>query len=315
MNRDTTLDYLRGFAIMSIVIGHLYYFSGRANGSIVWNICNTIQIPIFIYVSGFLAQYSIQKYHFSVFIQTRFIRLIVPFVSFFIIWLIIKGISISNAILFFTDEFKQGFWFMIVLFELMVILGINRIIERITKINIFFLDVISLIIINIYHFFFSEHIIVNHFLSINLLWHYYPIFMIGVYSNKIPYLLNKRISFLYIITYACAFYLMYAKNIHAMTALCNFSSLFFFVSFFNDSRHRIQEAALVKTGIYSLQIYLLHILFFGGLKNFIPIVDNRCIEAGLFIFLSITICYLSICISYLLMKSKWIKLFLFGINQ
>lgn len=314
MNRDTTLDYLRGLAIMSIVIGHLYYFSGRASGSVVWNICNTIQIPIFIYVSGVLAHKSIKKYSFTDFLYSRFVRLIFPFVSFFIIWLLYKGISIDNAIIFVSDEFKQGYWFLLVLFELMIILAINHLIAKRTKIDNYILDTLFLIIINIYHFFISEFETFDKFFSINLLWHYYPIFLIGIYSNKLQQFFYKRVSILYSTMYMGAFYLMYYQNINLMTALCNITSLFFFVSTLSNVRYKLIEIALIRMGSYSLQIYLLHLLLFILFQNYIPIIYNRWIEVICYIVLASILSSVIILASYLLMKCKTIKLFLFGIR-
>ena len=39
--RNVTYDYLRGFAMLSIVIGHLYYYAGRSEGS--WALMFVIQ--------------------------------------------------------------------------------------------------------------------------------------------------------------------------------------------------------------------------------------------------------------------------------
>lgn len=314
MKRDTSLDYLRGLAIISIVIGHLYFFSGRADGSIVWNICNTIQIPIFIFVSGLLAQKSINKYSFVDFFYSRSIRLLVPFQSFFIIWVILNGITFDNIIMFVTDEFKQGFWFLIVLFELMAIVSTNRFLAKQWRKNYLILDIISLILLNIYHFFITEFSIIDKIFSINLLWHYYPIFILGIHSDRIQFIFQKRLAILYIGIYCGAFYFMYFQNIHAMTALCNISSLLFFYSFFVHG-YRPVEHFIAKAGVNSLQIYLLHILFLGIFPSIIPIIENRWLEFGVFLIIAIIMCFLFILLSKLLTKMPFCGLLLFGIRQ
>ena len=311
MKRDATLDYLRGFAILSIVIGHLYFYSGRANGSIIWNICNTIQIPIFIYVSGLLARNSILKYNFKEFLKNRFLRLIIPLISIFFLWLLIHGVTIGNAITFVTDEFKQGFWFLGVLFELMMILAVSQFISQKCTIHREIVESSIFLVINAYHFFAKDFDDVNNVLSLNLLWHYYPIFLIGIYSEKINRLFTIKLSCLYFLIYVTAFYLMFIKSIHLMIAICNLSSLFFFVSIF-DSGYKVAEPAFAKAGMYSLEIYLLHILAFGIIRNYIPIIENRWIEAIIFILLASIICCFFIGISFILKKSKIINLLLFG---
>ena len=311
MKRDTTLDYLRGFAILSIVIGHLYFFSDRAKGSVVWNICNSIQIPIFIYVSGLLASKSILKYSFTEFLKNRVLRLIVPFVSIFIFWLLIHGITNENIITFVTDEFKQGFWFLFVLFELMLILAINQFFSQKFGIHRVIFDFSVFLVINAYHFLAKDFDCINRVLCLNLLWHYYPIFLIGIYSKKLNCLFTIKFSFLYFFIYTIAFYLMFIKNIHMIIAVCNLSSLLFFVTIFSNG-YKIAEPAFTKTGQFSLEIYLLHILAFGIIGHYIPVIENRWVEAIFFFLLACLICYIFIEVSSLLKKSKTINRLMFG---
>lgn len=311
MKRDTTLDYLRGLAILSIVIGHLYFYSDRANGSLVWNLCNTIQIPIFIYVSGQLTSKSVLKYNFIEFLKNRFLRLIIPLFSIFTLWLLLHGINIDNAITFVTDEFKQGFWFLGVLFELMLILAVNQFLSKQYDIHRELLDAIVFLIINAYHFLVKDFDDINQILCLNLLWHYYPIFLIGIYSKHLYILLNIKLSFIYFFIYAVAFYFMYLENIHIMIAVCNLSSLFFFITIFNLDC-KIAEQVFAKAGRYSLEIYLLHVLVFSLLGNFIPVIENRWIEAFSFVMMAILICYILIELSSFLKKNKTINMLLFG---
>ena len=311
MNRNTTLDYLRGVAITSIVVGHLFFYSNRADGSILWNICNSLQIPIFIYVSGLLANKSIQKYDFIEFLKKRIFRLIIPFISFFLLWLIIRGITIENIITFITDEFKQGFWFLIVLFELTFIHSFNHFVSKKHNTNRIVLDIFAFIIINTYHFLVKDFEIFNQLFCLNLLWHYYPLFLVGVYSEKIHKLFTIRLSSLYFIIYAISFYLLFFKGVHFMLAICNTSSLFFLVAIFNNE-YKIAESAFTKAGQYSLEIYLLHILIIDIIMDYIPIFENRWIEAIVYIPLAGTICYMFIRFASILKKSKVVNLLLFG---
>lgn len=311
MNRDTTLDYLRGFAILSIVIGHLYFFSGRADGSIVWNICNSIQIPIFIYVSGLLANKSINKYCFKEFIKKRLFRLIIPFTTIFFIWLLLHGINTENTITFFTDEFKQGYWFLFVLFELLLIQSINHFISQRYNVNRMIIDFSMLLVINVYHFLSQNFDTTNQILGLNLIWHYYPIFLIGIYSNSFNKIININLSLIYLLIYCIAFFFMFSQKLHIMLAICNLSGLFFLVSIFNNG-FIVAKQSFCKAGQFSLEIYLLHVLAFDVTKNCIPVFDNRWLEALLYFVLASLICYLLILISSILKKSKIVNKLLFG---
>ena len=309
--RDTTLDYLRGFAIMSIVMGHLYFFSHRAEGSVVWNICNSIQIPIFIFVSGLLANKSVKKYSFQEFTRKRVSRLIIPFFSAFIIWLLIHGINSSNIFTFITDEFKQGFWFFLVLFELTFIFALCILLSERLHIGRFTLEISLFLIINAYHFLVKDFTLVNQILSLNLLWHYYPIYILGIYSRHLKMLFQIKLSILYLLIYCFAFYSLFIKNIHVMLAVCNISSLFFLFTIFKHN-YKVAEPAFNKAGRFSLEIYLLHIIVFGVIGDYIPVIMNRGVEAVAYFILAGIICYLFIIISVILKKSKFINFILFG---
>ena len=84
-NRDLTLDYAKGFAIVLIVLGHLYFFADRHVDSWVYTVCNTVQIPVFMYISGLLAHRSIDRYGFRKLVANRAVRLLLPLLSFYII--------------------------------------------------------------------------------------------------------------------------------------------------------------------------------------------------------------------------------------
>ena len=84
--RNVTYDYLRGFAMLSIVIGHLYYYGKRSDGSWVFNVCDTMELPVFMYISGLLAHVSVDRYGFRKLLWSKVIRLLFPLFSFYIIW-------------------------------------------------------------------------------------------------------------------------------------------------------------------------------------------------------------------------------------
>ena len=121
--RDLSLDYAKGVAMLSIVIGHLYFYCDRYQGSLAYAVCDTVQIPVFMYISGLLAHISIDRDGFRKLIGSKVIRLLFPFLSFCLIWALVEP---SKADKLLTDEFKRGIWFLPVLFELMAVLSFVR---------------------------------------------------------------------------------------------------------------------------------------------------------------------------------------------
>ena len=147
IKRDLALDYAKGFAIVLIVLGHLYFFSDRHVDSWVFTICNTIQIPVFMYISGLLAHRSIDRYGFRQLVANRAIRLLLPLLSFYII----KGIGLhSKFVNIPLSEYKHGLWFLIVLFVFMVSLSFVKRLSQFTRVPAPIINVIWFGLVTIY---------------------------------------------------------------------------------------------------------------------------------------------------------------------
>ena len=70
--RNLTYDYLRGFAMLSIVVGHMYFYSGRYEGEAwAFRVCDTMELPVFMYISGLLAHVSVDRYGFRKLIRSK----------------------------------------------------------------------------------------------------------------------------------------------------------------------------------------------------------------------------------------------------
>ena len=197
------------------------------------------------------------------------------------------------------------------LFELTFIFALCILISQRFHVCRFIPEISMLLIINAYHFLAKEFSSFNQILSLNLLWHYYPIYMLGIYSKHLKMLFKIKLSILYLLIYCFAFYSLFIKNIHVMLAVCNISSLFFLFTIFKHN-YKVAEPAFNKAGRLSLEIYLLHIMVFGVVGDYIPVIMNRGVEAVAYFILAGIICYLFIIISVILKKSKFINFLLFG---
>ena len=155
--RDIAWDYARGIAIMMIVIYHIYGYCDRSKGSVANSCFHTMQIPIFMYVSGFFTRISLLKTEGGTFIAKRVKRLLFPFFSFMVVWLLISPHEFVQEIV--LDDFKGGYWYMLVLFEMMALLATVLFIARKTS------QPFLLVLISKYFFTFtqiqSSHIIIN----------------------------------------------------------------------------------------------------------------------------------------------------------
>ena len=308
--RDLSIDYAKGFAMLLIVIGHVYFFSDRSEGSWIWRICNTTQIPIFMFISGLLAYKSINKYDFGTLIKKRALRLLLPFFSFYILW----GIYIPDTFRSLPlDQFKQGLWFVLVLFEIDVLFSFSKYISNKYNHPILPYHILFFFIITLFVSVAPQGNTIRQLLSVNLLWHYYPFFMLGYYSSHLNKLFKLKYAIVYILIYIIALYYLYTYNIKYITPICNVVSLLFWLTIIK--RLRPMETIFTKIGYYSLQIYLLHFWIIHFSISYMPIINNRWIECGVVVCVALVITLVSIVIAYMLMKNKWISLLLFGIKN
>lgn len=303
--RDVSLDYAKGFAILLIVIFHIYGYTGRHN-SLVYSFCQNVQIVIFIFVSGVLLGKSNKK----ISIYSKATRLLVPFVSFYIIWGII---DYHNLSLFLFDEFKYGYWFILVLFEIILIFVFLSYISSTAKISSLILHAFFFAILSLYEFFFPRNSILNILLCTNLVWHYYPFFLIGVYLWRINHLMVLKYTPAYFVIFILSQYCYFTYGMRSLAPVCNLFGLLFFMSFFMN-RILPFKKTIAQFGVFSMQIYLLHFILLSFVYQYIPLQDNCWIEFLLYLVLSIIMIIFIMFISRIIMRNKWASFLLFGIK-
>ena len=307
--RNVTWDYARGIAILMIVLYHLYGYSNRGSGSIPVSICHTVQIPIFMYVSGVLSVSSFERYELGRLLYNRAIRLCLPFISFMLIWMIINPTGFVTRVL---DEFKGGYWFVLVLFEITLIAGLAKYIAEKTKTNRLLTILLAFVVMTFYEYFIPRDNVVNRLLSINLVWHYFPFFILGFYHSNLRKYLQLKLSAFYFFGFVALQYYFYMTGNSVALPFCNLLSLLFLMSLFLNNIRPL-ESLFSYLGIYSLQIYLIHYFLLSLVIPYLPIVENRWLEFFYFMALTFTVIMIAVAISKFLMRSKLLAKFLFGI--
>lgn len=302
--RDSSLDYAKGFAINLIVIYHLYSFFDRNVGSLVYDFCHAIQLPIFFYISGFLVRTSINNNRFQ--LRRKAVRLLLPFIMFYLIWGLIDK---QNFVNFVFDEFKLGYWFVLVLFEMMICYTAIKSIK-----NSLYSHIVFMIALSLYEFLIPHDNLLNIFLCSNLLWHYYPFFLIGIYSDRIRKIMQLKYCVIFFLVFLTAFYLYITYRYKPLVPICNLASLFLFMTLFTNIKLPMKKY-YCKVGVYSLQIYLVHFLIIHSICIYLPMTSNRLIEFAYYFVLANLIIILILYLSVFTLKYKWISLLLFGFQQ
>jgi fucose 4-O-acetylase-like acetyltransferase len=310
--RNITYDYLRGFAMLFIVFGHLYFYSNRSEGSLAFNVCDTIELPVFMYISGLLAHVSVDRHGFRKLIWTKVIRLLFPLLSFYVIWGLWDASYWSQ---FWLKEHKNGYWFMLVLFELMVTLSFVKKCSTQFKIKSIYVNTAVYAIASLAFVMIPKDGLVNHLLCVKLYWHFYPFFMMGYYSYRLDRFLQLKYAPLYLFLYLLVFFYFQGSLWKVgINMVCNLFSLLFLLSVFSTSFKPL-KSVFATVGVNSLQVYMLHFFLVFPLLTVLPVVENRWLEFPYYVAVASAIIFVTICISKLLMKSSWLAMFLFGVRR
>lgn len=110
-NRLIWADALRGFLILSVVLGHSLQF-GDFENRLSWNIIYSFHMAAFFVVSGYVGYKK--DYKFSS-LKQKATQLILPFLSWSILGILLKGYKWSYLYEVIIKP-DSGYWFLFILF-------------------------------------------------------------------------------------------------------------------------------------------------------------------------------------------------------
>ena len=128
MERLVYIDILKGIAIILVVMGHLFVPYTDYLDSTVNLMIYSVHMPLFIFLSGFVFHLSQGKHSVRITIMKRILSLFLPFFCFSAVYCFVNDISFSDMLL--KNEMHNGYWFTLVLFEIILI---SIVIEMLTK--------------------------------------------------------------------------------------------------------------------------------------------------------------------------------------
>lgn len=172
--RSTSVDLLKGYAIILVVLGHaLQYNINNFDNNIVFRIIYSFHMPLFMFASGYVAFLSVVNKNTMLIIKSKFLQLVIPFLSwYFLINYILIGyyhnIPLNEYIKNIISTPSSGYWFLWVLFLNFIVLTI------IFQLKKFIKEEYAAFVITVIIF-----IIPIHILGFNLLKWYLPFFLAG----------------------------------------------------------------------------------------------------------------------------------------
>ena len=320
-------DWIKGLAIILVVMGHLYTFSGATSGNLINKLIGSFHMPLFMYVSGFVAFTPPDNLE-SLIIKLlrRSVKYLVP--MYVVGWLLYLFASYTvasdNAILHSvkgTVWFGNWYWYLKVLtiFSLLSIPVMYK-----SKIWIDLLCICCSYILFGCLWKFGDAVGQN--LCMEHATCFYPFFALGMMTrkyNRLHELIKTDLLFaISIVGYA---YLFFNQScVHIVNTLSDrFLMPVFAIVIISNIFCKLEEKqskvlqGLEYCGKHSLQVYLFHyffVLFVNIQGLWLCGVDtkNNLYVHLLILFVSIVIAVLSIMVGEMLKSSKYISKIIYG---
>lgn len=281
--RNATIDIIRGFAMLLVVLGHTISGSvSEYSDSMLFQVIWTLQMPLFILISGYVTRYSkpiSDRKSLWLYVKKRTLAYLLPWV----VWsLVVRGLVFGEAnflnLKYMLWHMDSGYWFLATIWTISMIYGLsdflsnkwnngkNHILFVASHVLICAVGWLCLVAIG--------YMIDVEFFAIKLSLYYTPIYLIGYLYGQIQ---DRFLSGIY------------AKpivNIAVMVSLCLWLAAINRFDFFSgaDSIGMIVgrfitsvfgcvaviglfatcgggERLLNWAGVHSLEIYLTHYLF------------------------------------------------------
>ena len=132
MKKDSVIDFLKGFAILSVIYGHLAAVTmggaGLKDNNPLAVALNSCQMPMFIMISGYLSESSFEKDGIFQFIKKKIFRIVIPCLAWTAIVSGYRTITMRTPF-----QFRFYFWYLYTLMACYIIeLIIRKILLRFT---------------------------------------------------------------------------------------------------------------------------------------------------------------------------------------
>ena len=201
--RNNTVDIIRGFAMLLVVLGHTMSGStSEFQDSLLFQVIWTLQMPLFIIISGYVTRYSrplsdgagLWK-----FVKKRSLAYLLPWV----VWTLVVRAAIFGQTQYFALKFllwhtDSGYWFLLTIWTISMVFGVadllsNKIAKDKKTPNIFLhlafcgVGMVALGVVG--------YVLGLSFLGIKLTLYYLPVYLIGyLYGQLQDNLMAKTYS-------------------------------------------------------------------------------------------------------------------------
>ncbi len=184
-------DVIKGIAIILVVMGHVMYFGiHNIDKAFILKILDKIHMPLFFFISGYFTYKISNNKIILPNIYSRFKQLIIPFLCVSALWIYyfphsgIESPMNSTWQGLYADVWKNGYWFTLCLFEIILIYSI--LVPLLNKINNIMLQILVYTIVYVAIGIFAHlgDANINAYFGVPLIFQFLPIFFVGSIAKK-----------------------------------------------------------------------------------------------------------------------------------
>lgn len=339
--RNFYVDALRGIAMLMVVLGHT--MTGSSEGSqqsflfqIVWS----LQMPLFILISGYVTRYSSEIKtieNLTKYVKKRTIAYLFPW----IVWtILIRGILFENKSFlnpsYIFWHMDSGYWFLFTLWTICIVFGIGQFLSNkiasqqsaIKKLMIFaIVYVVGMIFLLVIGLIFGMT-----FLGAKLTLYYMPFYFAGFLYGQIEDELHKRkwgntiCEVCVAISFAIWLVIISKINLYEMAdsgigiIVRAIASLTGCIAVSGLLKNILSPASGSKTlaggamliGKHSLEIYVTHYL----LLNLVKLQETPCVTTvtgiGIIVINYLLTVLLTIIVVIVIRQNRWLNMVVYG---
>lgn len=329
--RNKHIDYLRGVAILFVVLGHTMTGTiQNAEKSLLFNCIWSVQMPLFFIISGYVTRYSapilciddLKKY-----LKKRTLAYLLPWFSWTII---VRGLIFQQKnflnLSYLLWNMDAGYWFLFTLWLISVIYGITSLLQNKKSTSLRIFRLIICYFIGMCVLAFIGKVTDLSFLCIKLALYYMPFYlagcMFGQLQDKILRMCDEnKISIIVAISSIVWVFMLKRYNFYDISdnifgisirvitsvlgciAICGLSK-----GIENLRRYKF----LQWFGLHSLEIYCSHYLFLNIIKiNKMQLITNMGGFTGVLMNYIITLIFVTLFVK-VIHNNKVLKMLLFA---
>ena len=317
MERLVHIDILKGIIIL-VVMGHMFSPYTDYLDSSVNQIIYSVHMPLFFFLSGYVFHVDNEKQYLRKTIIKRALTLLLPFFCFSAVCCFVKDLSYYD--LLFKNELHCGYWFVLVLFEITIIVIFSNILGRGKMSTDLILNGILILALLVTA---KMELIPEPYKSLFLtdkVAKYYMFFQMGKFVNTYPPI--KKIFFngwtttssasLYFVAFMLWGYDL--QNVCINSFLLSLCGIVVLTNAIEKNKELFNyKGILAWLGKHTLDIYLIHMFILKHIPKYI-IDCNNIVYLQIILLLALSACCIgiSLTISFFIHKSEVLKFLLFG---